>query len=151
MLLPFGSGNPLSPIMVVGEAWGEKEEQAGRPFVGASGQELGRMLHDAGILLSDCYLTNLVNARPPGNNLDAWIPVAKNKLTSDMVKLRGKFVKPIVKAGFASLIKEIELVEPRIIIAMGSSALWALTGKQGIIKWRGSIVEVDTEEMKRCL
>lgn len=141
VMVPMGSGSPLSPIMVVGEAWGEKEEQAGRPFVGASGQELGRMLHDAGILLSDCYLTNVVNARPPGNDLNAWIPVAKNKLTADMVQLRGKYVKPIVRAGYDSLMKEIELVKPRLIIALGNTALWALTGRTGIIKWRGSLLE----------
>ena len=54
--------------MLVGEAWGEQEEYQRTPFVGASGAELNRMLHEAGIMRSECFVTNLVNARPPSND-----------------------------------------------------------------------------------
>jgi DNA polymerase len=127
--------------MIVGETWGESEEKSGMPFSGAAGQELNRMLHDAGIMRSECYTTNVVNARPPRNDVDAWIPVRKTLITSDMVRLRGRFVSPIVLEGYESLLREIDLVKPRVIIALGNTALWALTGRSGITKWRGSLLD----------
>lgn len=138
-----GEGRPDSPIMLVGEVWGKTEEERNQPFSGASGMELDRMLHEAGIMRSDCYATNVVNARPPGSNIDAWIPLSKASVTSDMVRLRDRFVKPIVKAGYDNLRREIDLVKPRVIIALGNTALWALTGAQGITKWRGSLLNLD--------
>lgn len=138
-----GEGRPNSPIMLVGEVWGKTEEERNAPFAGASGIELNQMLHDAGILRSDCYATNVVNARPPGGRIEAWIPEFKTAITSDMVQLRGRFVKPIVKAGYEVLRREIELVKPRLIFALGNTALWALTGAQGITKWRGSLLNLD--------
>lgn len=137
----MGSGSPSATFMIVGEAWGETEERTGVPFSGVSGQELGRMLHDAGILTSDCYYTNLVNARPVHNDLETWIPVKKTGVTADMVPLRGRFVKPIVRLGYESLLREIELVKPKVIIPVGNSSMWALTGRTSITKWRGSMLE----------
>lgn len=139
--LGHGVGKPDAPIMIVGEAWGESEEIKGIPFVGRSGDELSRMLNDAGILSSECFLTNVVNARPPGNDLTAWIPDAKVNWTSDMVELRGTYVKPIVLEGWKALQKEIDLVKPRLIIALGGTALWALCGRTGITRWRGSLLD----------
>lgn len=141
MTVPPGKGAPNARIMLVGEAWGEKEEEARQPFVGPSGQELNRMLQEAGLSRSDCYVTNLVNARPPRNDLSEWIPLTKTKITHDMVLLRGKRVKPIILEGYQSLLMEISLVRPSLIIAFGNSALWALTGLAGITKWRGSLLE----------
>lgn len=141
MAVLSGDGPPEAKIMLVGEAFGETEERTGTPFAGASGLELNRILHDAGILRSECYATNLVNARPPANNLDIWIPPTKNRVTSDMVRVRDKFVKPIVREGYESLLREIALVKPELIIALGGSALWALTGQQSIVKWRGSLLD----------
>lgn len=137
----LGHGNPGSRVFIVGEAWGETEEKTGIPFSGASGQELNRMLQEAGILRNDCYVSNVVNARPPRNDIEAWIPEKKSKITGRMVPLRNKFVDPIVKEGIESLEKEIALVNPRVIIALGPTALWALTGNESIVKWRGSLLE----------
>lgn len=151
MTVRTGRGSPSASLMVVGEAFGESEERTGQPFMGASGIELGRMLLDAKINTSDVYYTNVVNARPPANNLELWVPSTKSRVTSDMVRCRDRFVKPIVAEGFQSLIRELELVSPKVVIPVGTIALWALTGKWGILKWRGSMLEVDTEEMKSCL
>jgi len=150
-MVRMGEGRPDADIMIVGEAWGETEEKSGIPFSGASGQELNRMLQEAGILRNECYCTNVVNARPPRNDITAWIPEDKKSITGRMVKLRDKFVDPIVKEGFGMLIKEIELVKPKVIVALGGTAMWALTGNSSIVKWRGSLLEVDTEEMKQWL
>ena len=136
--LGHGNGPPSARIMLVGEVWGHHEQRLGEPFVGPSGEELNRMLHEAGILRSECFVTNLVNAMPPGGNLDAWIPTLKRDVRPDMQWFRGRSVDPIVIQGFWALVREIELVKPNIIVALGGSALWALTGATGILKWRGS-------------
>jgi DNA polymerase len=129
--------------MLVGEAYGSEEDARGEPFVGASGQELNRMLHEAGIMRSECYLTNLVNARPPNNDLTAWIPVKKSMVTPAHVTLRDKKVLPIVVDGYKALLAEIGNVQPSVIVAFGNSALWALTGKWGVTRWRGSVMPAE--------
>jgi len=129
--------------MIVGEAWGAEEERSGQPFMGASGQELNRMLHEAGIMRSECYVTNLVNARPPNNDITAWIPLKKKDITPRHVSLRDKQVLPIVLEGFNSLRAEIATVQPNVILALGGTALWALTGRWGILRWRGSLLSAD--------
>ena len=126
--------------MIVGEAFGAEEERKGEPFVGTSGQELNKMLHEAGIMRSECYVTNVVNARPPGNDINAWIADTKKHITPAHVAVRDKWVLPIIDAGIHSLLREIERVNPNVIIAFGNTALWALTGEWGISKWRGSLL-----------
>lgn len=143
----MGAGSPSARIMIVGEAWGETEERTGIPFSGASGQELNRMLAEAGILRSDCYVTNVVNARPLYNDIRHWIPETKAKITGRMVPVRNKFVDPLVAAGVRQLGLEIDLVKPAVIIALGGTALWALTGNESIVKWRGSLLHYDKREV----
>lgn len=138
MTLPIGSGNPNAKIFICGEAWGAEEARVGRPFVGQSGQELDRMLHEVGIMRSECYTSNVVNAQPAGNDIRAWIPLTKKEITPDCVQFRDRMVKPILLAGYHSLLKEISLVHPSLILALGNTPLWALTGRWGITKWRGS-------------
>lgn len=142
-----GEGSTSARIMIVGEAWGEYEDRERAPFVGASGQELNRMLHEVGITRSECYLTNVVNVRPPANDIESWVVSKRKDITADMVRWRDRkigegtlptYVKPIVLEGFAQLLKEIHLVQPNVIVALGNTALWALTGAWGITKWRGS-------------
>lgn len=143
MIVPFGDGNPSARIMLVGECWGEQEDYHKKPFVGASGQELNRMLQEAGILRSETYATNLINAKPPDGDLTAWFPMKKKDIGPQHVALRDRFVMPIVVAGYDSLLREINLVKPNIIIALGNTAMWALTGHWGILKWRGSQLTTD--------
>ena len=134
----MGEGPPTARVMLVGEAFGQEEERTGHPFQGASGQELNRMLHEVGIMRSECYVTNLVNSRPPNNDIGAWIATKKKDITSKHIPFRDKYVLPIVVDGYNRLLKEIELVQPNIIVTLGGSAMWALTGAWGILKWRGS-------------
>ena len=67
------SGPAQARIMIIGEAPGVEEERQLKPFVGLSGQELGRMLSEAGIVRSECYLTNACKYRPPGNDIEEFI------------------------------------------------------------------------------
>lgn len=151
MHLGRGNGPPEARIMLVGEVWGQHEQRLGEPFVGPSGEELNRMLHEAGIMRSECYVTNLVNAMPPGGNLDAWMPSRKKDIRHGMQMLRGRYVDPIVAAGLRQLEAEINLVKPNVIVALGNSALWALTGATGIMKWRGSQLHAETVPSRKLI
>lgn len=133
-----GFGPAPARIAIVGEAPGSEEIRAGKPFVGLSGMELDRMLHEAGILRSDCFVTNVCREQPPGNDMTQWIPVRKKDVLPSFVRFRDKMVHPFVIQGYATLLKELALVKPSLIIALGNSSLWALTGRWGITKWRGS-------------
>lgn len=130
-------------IMLVGEAWGETEERLCAPFVGASGQELNKMLHDAKILRSDCYATNVVNARPRGNDISLWVKRKKKDVEPDDIPYRDGWVKPIVLEGIEQLRREVKLVSPNVVIALGNTALWALTGLWSVTKQRGSQLHSD--------
>lgn len=128
-------------VMIVGEAPGYDEVQARKPFVGQSGQELDRMLLDAGIHRSECFVTNVCKYRPQNNHIESFIPIKKKDITPDMVMFKGKAVAPVVVEGYNELIKEISLVQPELILACGNTPLWALLGHEGITKWRGSTLQ----------
>ncbi len=136
-----GQGNPSARIMIVGEAWGQYEEARGEPFVGPSGTLLNELLREAGIMRSECFVTNLVNARPPYNQIDAWRPRKKKDIKPNMVSFRGSLVDPILVKGYDALVGEINLVKPNVIVALGSASLWALSGAEGVLKWRGSQIK----------
>jgi len=135
--------------MVVGEAPGEAEERQGIPFVGPSGMELNRMLHEAKITRSECFVTNVCRVRPPPhivkgrtiyNDIGAFFAKAKKDITNEHTLTNGKYVKSPIIQGINLLSKELEMVKPNVIIALGNTALWALTGLWGITRWRGSML-----------
>lgn len=149
-----GDGPIPARVMIVGEAWGKDEDEQGQPFVGAAGSQLNSQLHDARIMRTECFVTNVVNYRPPDNNLRHWIAFNKKKdRTHAHVDWRGWPVLPIVRDGYNALMAEIAAVQPNVIIATGNLALHALvegciklkpTGPSGILKWRGSQLRMDT-------
>ena len=128
----YSSGPPNAKIMIVGEAPGAQEVFRGEPFVGESGKLLDAMLHEAGILRSECYITNVCKVRPPGNDI-------KKMFLKHTTKTR--IPGPEIQEGIKELEEEISKVNPNIIIALGDTALWATTGETGITNWRGSIME----------
>lgn len=134
-------GPQRAPILIVGEAPGVNEVQAGVPFVGESGKELGRMLGEAGISETDCRFTNVLQIRPDNNDFEkTWMFSSKKKATEsrDFTFHAGKYVRPIVMDGLRELYREIEATEPNVIVPLGNVALWATTGNWGITKWRRS-------------
>lgn len=137
------SGPAPARIMIVGECPGDEELRQGVPFVGMSGQELGRILHDAGIMRSTCFLTNVIRVKAPGNDAQAFIATKKKDITPAHRMVRDKFVLAPIVDGMAMLQREIELVRPHVIVALGNVALWALTGQWGIVSWRGSVMQTD--------
>jgi DNA polymerase len=139
-------------IMIVGEAPGAEEERQGEPFVGASGVELNKMLHEIGVSRSLCFITNVCRERPYNNDISLFFAQSKKEITSEHIRVRDRWVRRPIKDGCDLLRKEIEMVKPTLIIALGNTALWALTGKSGITRWRGSMLHEDISGTKiRCL
>ena len=116
---------PVGPcpakIMIVGEFPGEQEVLRGEPFVGYAGQELSKMLQEAGIFRSACFITNVVRSRPPGNSIDSFIAAKKSDVTAQHIYLRDKAVLPVVRDGIDLLRREIEMCRPNVIIALGNT------------------------------
>lgn len=116
---------PTNPIMIlVGEAPGAEEEITGTPFVGPSGRLLNQKLGMANIPRTECYITNLVKNRPAKNNFGVF--------------WKGESPKPELIQHRDELLKELDTINTNVIVALGTNALWALTGETQIGKWRGS-------------
>lgn len=98
----LGEGNPNADIMFIGEAPGQKEDELGRPFVGAAGKFLDELLSSIGLKRADVYISNVVKYRPP-NNRDP-LPEEKEQC-------------------MPWLQLEIALIKPKIIVPLGRHAL----------------------------
>lgn len=120
------SGPRQTNIVIVGEAPGEKEARDGIPFVGGSGMLLDDSLNKAGISRADCFVTNVCHTRPPNNEFKWFLQKANQ---------------PLLMQGIVQLKRDIETIKPNLVIAFGDRPLQYLTGKMGITKWRGSILE----------
>lgn len=115
--LVFADGVAGAKVMFVGEAPGRDEDEAGVPFVGRSGRLLDRMLAAIGLDRGEVYIANVVPWRPPGNRT----PTPQET----------EICKPFV-------LRQIELVGPRVLVFLGGAAASALTGStQGIMRLRG--------------
>ena len=125
--------------MIVGEAWGEHEERQQQAFVGPSGHELMKMLGEAGIKRSECYLTNVFNLRPrPTNDIRNLCADTRPSRTDGMPPLsKGQYVRPEYLPEVRRLYGEMLRVRPNLTIAVGNTASWALLLNTGITKLRG--------------
>jgi uracil-DNA glycosylase family protein len=110
----FGQGRTGVKLMLVGEQPGDVEDKAGEPFVGPAGQLLRESLEEAGIALSDVYLTNAVKHFK-------WTPRGKRRIHEKPNRIE-------VLACRVWLDAEIALVKPRAIVALGATAAGALLG-----------------------
>lgn len=142
----FGHGPSPARIMVIGEAPGPEEEFQGRAFIGTSGQLLRGMLQDAGIDPTDCYFTNVYQWLPPTDRWGQRNTALLFEGTEKSQKMSPKAwtnPKPELITAIQELRDEVSKVRPTIILAAGGLALWAITGKIGIGKWRGSELTTD--------
>ena len=121
-----GEGNKKCKFAIIGEAVGREEEVDNKPFIGTSGQFLNTKLSFIGISREDCYITNLVKVIPPKNDFTVYW----NGHTPTQELLKWKSL----------LLEELDELDTNIFLALGSNALWALTNKKYISKWRGSIL-----------
>jgi len=138
-----GEGPIPSRIMLVAEYPSSDDERTGAAFSGAAGQELNRMLHEAGIMRSECFTTSVVRVRPPLGQLSAFIALKKKDISAAHTLLRDKYCTREVHEGVAELLIEIEMVQPNLIVTFGNLAMWALTGNWAVTKWRGSLLRMD--------
>ena len=136
----FPTGPAPATVMLVGEFPRAVELQKGAAFSDYAGEELSRMLREAGIDFNSCYRTTVIKTGIPGNDVENVVATKKSAITASHVNLQDKFVLPIVRDSVQVLQREIELVNPTVIIPLGNLALWALTGNWGITKWRGSVL-----------
>ncbi len=137
------SGPEHATIAIVGEAPGWDEVQQKRPFVGASGMELTRMLGEVGIMRDQCYITNVTHTRPPGNDISNFFYKAGVAQKARRPRVKGRYPNDSIIEDIPILESQLRKMQPNLIIALGNTALWALTGEQGITKWRGSIMEFE--------
>lgn len=133
----YGTSGPRDArIMIVGEAWGHTEKAAQQPFVGSSGQELTRMLTEAGIDRNACLLTNVYAGQPPRNEMWQMFDLAK---THTGPTIRGLHPKFEVYTGLRNLHNLIDTVRPEIIFAAGNYPLWALTDHAGVANGKDAL------------
>jgi len=143
-----GSAGPQpAKILLIGEAPGKSEEEECKPFVGSSGIELSKMLNDAGILRTECRVTNVCKYRPPGNKMELWWPKKdkngrqiKSHIVPSMRNYDGNYFDPRVIEGLEELKEEIAATKPNVIVPLGNLPLWATTRNSGITKWRSSLL-----------
>lgn len=105
----FGTGNPNADIMVIGEAPGKDEDLQGEPFVGRAGQLLTKILAAINLSRDDVFIANIIKCRPPGNRRPEKEEVAECE---------------------PYLHKQIEIIKPRFILALGLTAVDTLLGKK---------------------
>ncbi len=120
--LVFSDGTSESQLMIVGEGPGQKEDELGKPFVGDAGMLLNKMLMAINIDRNKVYITNVVNYRPPNNRKPEPAEITR----------------------YSNYLREhISIIDPKILILMGSSAMEALFGsKIKISKERGAWKEI---------
>jgi uracil-DNA glycosylase len=156
----------VKPIVIVGEARGEYEERIQSSFVGPSGIELLRMLSEAKVITltsvdrdyindyyrrgrpesidsiwrlhPELYRTNVFAIHPPANRLE-WFCGPKNEgIASYPALLPSRYVRKEFEFELDRLADEILMLDPNLIIGLGNTALWALCGRTGISKLRGT-------------
>ena len=124
----FSDGDYNSQIMLVGEGPGQKEDEIGKPFVGDAGMLLNKMLNAININREKIYITNVVNYRPPNNRKPESLEIIK----------------------YSNFLREhISIVNPKILILMGSTAMESLIGNNIKIsnergKWKEIIIKNKT-------
>tara|TARA_B100000029_G_C17242356_1_gene839552 strand:+ start:60 stop:755 length:696 start_codon:yes stop_codon:yes gene_type:complete len=119
--LVFGDGNINSKIMIIGEGPGANEDAEGKPFVGRAGKLLDKMLAAINLDRTKVYISNVVNYRPPSNRKPTDNEIAKY---------------------LPFLVSHIEIINPKIILLLGSTAMNALIGSEVVIsKARGKWIQ----------
>jgi DNA polymerase len=120
----FGIGNPDAQLMFVGEAPGADEDEQGEPFVGKAGQLLTKIIQATGLSRSDVYIANILKCRPdtPGQSAGNRKPTSEEMATC-----------------IPYLHEQIDLIRPKVLVALGATAVEGLLGKTvGITKLRGN-------------
>ena len=158
------TGPERASLVAVGEAPGAEEERLSQNFIGTSGRFLRALLSQNGINPDEVLYLNVSRFRPRGNDILHFIkPLPKklpfgweqrigtnylwpnepfdSDLEGNLEIYKDKLVLPFIKKHVARLFYEISIARPRVVLALGATALWALTGKPlSIGDWKGSVI-----------
>jgi uracil-DNA glycosylase family 4 len=115
----FGVGNPDADLMFVGEAPGADEDRQGEPFVGRAGQLLTRIIETMGLSRDDVYIANILKCRP---DMPSGVAGNRPPTPTEMATCIGY------------LIEQIEIIEPKVIVALGATAVEGLLGSRGAMR-----------------
>jgi DNA polymerase len=119
----YGVGNPNADLMFIGEAPGRDEDLKGEPFVGRAGQLLTDIIKAMKLTRDDVYIANVIKCRPPEN---------RNPEPDELEACR-----PYIR-------RQVEIIQPKVIVTLGRFALQSLTGKDyGISSARGKWLEYE--------
>ena len=141
---PADGKRPL--LALIGEAPGADEIKLGRPFVGKAGQLLDRALAATGIERERCLIANVFRYRPPDNKVGHFFASRRRALAENdpVDESWGKMGAEYCRARFAGEIEalsaELTKSAPPVIVALGRTPLWALTGLNGITSVRGQVL-----------
>lgn len=125
-----GVGNPFAKILFIGEAPSYEEEIQGIPFVGPAGKIFDDCLRNVAINRHECWVTNVFKYM--------IVPQVRKKKIPAFVRAAEAGID--VQKSLQELRTEIDQIKPNVIVLLGATALWALTNKTEISKWRGSII-----------
>lgn len=120
-----GDGSAYAKILFIGEAPGKKEDEQGKPFIGAAGKFLSEMLASVNLKREDIYITNVVKYRPPNN---------RDPLPQEVVDC------------WPWLAAQIKLINPKIIIPLGRHAMERFIKDKKISEVHGQVFELDIPE-----
>ena len=151
----YGTSGPRDAhIAIVAESWGKVEERQQQPLVGPSGMLSDTILADAGLRRSDVFCTNVISARPPDDDMTHYFHPTLEKKGQESTF--GLYPRKELISEMERLYDQLNVVNPRVIIAYGNYALWALCHgiakikndrgykvPAGIMSWRGSLLAWD--------
>jgi DNA polymerase len=117
-----GDGEPDAQFMIIGEAPGKDEDKTGHPFVGSAGRYLDHVLEGTGIERSDFFITNIVKCRPPNNR-----PPKANEIETCITNY---------------LTEQIELIDPKLVLLLGLTAVKTMLSKKSVDEVRGKVIDL---------
>ncbi|MGY5872392.1 MAG: uracil-DNA glycosylase [Candidatus Thorarchaeota archaeon] len=115
-----GEGSPNAQLFFIGEAPGAREDEIGRPFVGRSGKLLTTMIEEIGLSREDVFITSILHCRPPNNRT----PTQSER----------EICRPYIE-------KQIELINPRVIVLLGGTAISSMVGSWKVTESHGTFFE----------
>ena len=145
MLIPAGPSN--ARLMIIADCVSYRDLQSNTIL---NDREFDRMLSEAGIVRSQCFVTALIRGQITGQNFDLQVAPSIKARTPDHVPLHNKYVRRAVLEHLSALERDIDLVKPKIILALGNGPLFALTGRWGIKSWRSSILDYTSPSGHQC-
>lgn len=132
-----GRGQPSARVMIVGDAPSHDDVAFGYPFGGVPGYHLEKCLREVGIDPSECFFTNVCR-EPVADPEKECSGGRKMSVGNELLSINLSRLSPRANHGWGILQRELELVKPQVVIAVGNLALQVLTGEWGVASWRGS-------------